>query len=146
MVRAGTEDAESGFPQELGASRTERLAFSPFFSNQQHQAKQNHRDEGHRGVEQDFLVHFRPGDIDRLFARRGLDANLFLVFEVPHHLTGSGVAVARITLERAIQNLLKLRRNFRVKFARRLTLVQERSFITASGFGPTNGTRPVSIS
>ena len=47
---------------------------------------------------------------------------------------------------RAVNDLLQLRRNGGIDFARRDGLFSSRSFMMTKGLGPVNGTLPVSIS
>ena len=64
-----------------------------------------------------FPVEVRDGAIFidvRSGGTKRKDAHLLLMLEVPHHLAGSGVAVARLPVEGAIENLFKLGGNLRV--------------------------------
>src|SRR5208337_3042822 len=72
----------------------------------------------------------QPGAVERKPSAQGgpalvvVHANQFLVLQLPGHFGGRGVAVTRIALQSARENLLQLRRKVGVELAGRLGIVE----------------------
>jgi hypothetical protein len=96
MVSTGAEDAEEAAGmRDSGQRPGERLPSS----KHQHQGEEDHGHDNQCAIEQEFLA--AGGALTGVtggVVAAGFDADLFLVFEVPHHFAGCGVAVAWFAL------------------------------------------------
>ena len=73
-------------------------------------------------------------------------AHLVEMFQVVGEVARAAVAVARIALQGAVEDLLELRRNLGIQLARRHRIVQQPVIHDGEGLEPVKGTVPVSIS
>src|ERR1035438_10393072 len=73
-----------------------RMEESLAASQQEHEREEHDGDQGEGGVEQGFAAAGQAEAMQGGAANALLDAYLLLVFEVPGHLVGGGVAVAGV--------------------------------------------------
>src|SRR5690348_16196546 len=89
------------------------------------QRKNHYRYQGQPDVEQDLPTPWRAPILPIVKLRTHRDSHLILMLKVQSEVMGRGVPVLGITLQRAVYDLLQLRRDRRINFPWRHWVVEQ---------------------